>query len=430
MSTLDGEKLDSAVSYNNRQGLDSATIERVQQIVGTKVDGKLGPSTARAVFKWQGTVSLVQDGKLGPKTLAAIARAKPDDVQLQIGVWVDDSAKVVLSERYFDNLESLGLSTLAIMVHRSTAGSETSWRPRWTVEQLERARLLAEPRKMALVLTTWPLPNRELLSSFARELPPLMAAAGAVGLEVDTEGNWLESRLDGYADMDEAARALLDMLREVATPSRARLELTTYPFHPENGAQAKIAPHMNLLFPQAYSVANRQNKQVDWDDREGPGRLQTFSAARARSISQVATGETKLGMGLPAYDQDFIGHSANEALTLAFNSARKEGVVEVRYWSSKWILGHMRNDSAAGQFLLARANGTVARAALPKRLVPDSSDDAELARIAGDDELHQTRELEDMRAGMVRTPAVTPSVESSVPPSVEVSCPESSSVPE
>jgi hypothetical protein len=400
MSTLVGEKLELAISYNNDRELDPATIKQVQQVVGTKVDGKLGPATAKAVFEWQGTVALFQDGKLGPKTMAAIRAAKPAQTEPQLGMWVDDSPSVALSESYFDKLMSLGLSTLAIMVHRSTAGSETSWRPRWSVSQLEQLRVLAEPRKISLVVTTWPLPSRALLSSFARELPPLMAAAGAVGLEVDTEGNWLESRLDGYADMDEAARALVDMLREVAAPSGARLELTTYPFHAENGAKAKVAPHMDRLFPQAYSVANRQNKEVDWNEREGPGQLQTFSAARARSIARVAEGATKLGMGLAAYDQNFTGHTPIEALTLALDSARKAGVVEVRYWSSKWIIGHMRDDSPVDQFLFARANGTVARAAVPKRKVLASSDKAELARVPGDDELHQTTELEDLRAGM------------------------------
>src|SRR5262249_19219752 len=147
------------------------------------------------------------DGKLGPKTLAAVAdalaRSPAGEPRLQLGVWVDDRPRVVIDEAYLDDLVSLGLSTLAIMVHRSTAGSETAWQPRWSVEQLSQLRALAQPRNLSLVITTWPLPNRDLLATFARELPPLLAAAGAIGLEVDTEGNWLESRLDGFADMDE-----------------------------------------------------------------------------------------------------------------------------------------------------------------------------------------------------------------------------------
>lgn len=75
MPTLVGPALDAAVAYNERRGLDRATIEEIQQIVGAKVDGKLGPRTAQAVFEWQGTVDLVQDGKIGPKTMAAVAEA-------------------------------------------------------------------------------------------------------------------------------------------------------------------------------------------------------------------------------------------------------------------------------------------------------------------------------------------------------------------
>ena len=109
--------------------------------------------------------------------------------------------------------------------------------------------------------------------------------------------------------MDEAARALVDTLREIAAPSSARLELTTYPFHKENGEQAKVAPHMDRVFPQAYSVANRQDKAVTWDEREGPGKLQRFSAARAAGIARVHANKPELGMGLPAYDQNFEGHT-------------------------------------------------------------------------------------------------------------------------
>jgi hypothetical protein len=362
MSMLIGDELEAAVGYNNARGLDPTTIKRLQQAVGTQIDGYLGPATAKAVFEWQGAVGLVQDGKIGPKTLAEVTSENRREPPLctgsldepRIGVWVDDTPDVALCEVYFDKLESLGFSTLAIMVHRTTAGRDEDWQPRWTAAQLEQLRALAEPRKISLVLTTWPLPNRELLAVFARELPPLLAAAGAVALEVDTEGNWLPPRLDGYADMDEAARALVDTLRAVAGPSGAQLQLTTYPFHPENGPQAKVAPHMDRVFPQAYSVAKRRKKPVGWDEREGPGHLQKFSAARAREIASVAQGRTKLGMGLAAYNQQFVGHTPVEALTLAYDSAISLGAAEVRYWSSKWIFGQMRDP--VDQFLRARAN--------------------------------------------------------------------------
>lgn len=438
MSQLAGERLKDAISYNARRGLDPTTIEQVQKVVGVAVDGKLGAITAQGVFTWQGTVGLAQDGKIGPKTLAAIVEAREKQPQPaepadpRLGVWVDDRARVVLSEQYLDNLVSLGLTTLAIMVHRSTAGSEVTWRPRWTADQLAQLRTLAEPRQLSLVITTWPLPRRDLLEAFRRELPPLLAASGAVGLEVDTEGNWLSPRLDGFADMDEAGRALVDTLREIAAPTGARLELTTYPFHPENGENAKVAPHMDLVFPQAYSVANRQDKKITWEEREGPGQLQRFSAARARSITRLEEGKPGIALGLPAYDQNFDGHSAIEALTLALNTACNIGVPEVRYWSSKWIIGHMRQDSPVDQFLLARANGRVARSAMPKRLIHATNPDIEAARLDGDDDFHQTTELEDLRMGMTPRPrpAPRPPVQSEPPPSTDpasdpASCPAS-----
>lgn len=392
-----GEKLAAAVSYNDRRGLDPNTIKRLQKLVGSKVDGELGPSTARAVFQWQGTVGLTQDGKIGPKTLAAITSASDVPAGPRLGLWVDDVPTTVLRKTYFDNLEALGFSTLAIMVHQTTAAGDARWRPRWNVEQLEQLRALAEPRSMSLVLTTWPVPNSELLAAFARELPPLLSAASAVALEVDTEGNWLSSKRNGYANMNDAALALVDTLRTVAAPTGAQLELTTYPFHAENSSKAKIAPHMDRVLPQAYSVGMRTNKIVGWDDREGPHHLQKFSAERARAIVPAVVGQPKLAMGLAAYDQNFDGHSPREALTVALDTAISLGVAEVRYWSSKWIIGPKRA-SPVDKFLLDRANA--ARAGAPQNLIYEPSPNFDMARIRADDDAYLTRELEDLRGGV------------------------------
>ncbi len=58
---------------------------------------------------------------------------------------------------------------------------------------------------------------------------------------------------------------------------------------------------------------------------------------------QVATG---VGCGLAAYDVVFPGHSAAESLQAALDSAVSEGVSELRYWSSEWLIDDIGNKGA------------------------------------------------------------------------------------
>jgi hypothetical protein len=181
-------------------------------------------------------------------------------------------------------------------------------------------------------------------------MPPLLEAAGAVGFEVDTEGNWDDKRRSGFTSMSDAAKALVETMRGAAAPTKSRLELTTYPYHPENDAKAEVAPHMDRLFPQAYSVAERQGKVIPWDDRMGPGKGQALTVHRAEAVPGVPMAEVELGLGLAGYEQDFAGHTIAEALEVALQAATVQRIREVRYWSSRWILGASGNAEVARYF--------------------------------------------------------------------------------
>ena len=49
---------------------DTARIEKLQKILGIKVDGVFGDTTELAVKKWQKKNNLIQDGVVGPTTWA------------------------------------------------------------------------------------------------------------------------------------------------------------------------------------------------------------------------------------------------------------------------------------------------------------------------------------------------------------------------
>lgn len=56
--------------------------------------------------------------------------------------------------------------------------------------------------------------------------------------------------------------------------------------------------------------------------------------------------ETGVGCGLAAYDVAFPGHTAAASLGVALDSALEEGVEEIRYWSSEWLIDDIGNKGA------------------------------------------------------------------------------------
>jgi hypothetical protein len=347
-----------ALAYCQKQDYTREQIQTIQRVTGSTADGTWTEQSVQAIYTWQGRMGLTADGMPGQSTWRSIQRVSTFEAKAgkrllspKLGVWVDDQAPIVLREGWLANLAGLGFSTIAIMVQRSTSDTSVQpWEARWTTAQLTQLRKLAGPLKLEIVLTAWPLPDRAQLAQMAAAMPALLEAAGAAGLEVDTEGNWDAKRLSGFESMAEASATLVETMRNAAAGTKARLELTTYPYHPENDAKAQVAPHMDRLFPQAYSVADREGKAVPWDDRMGPGRIQPLTVHRSESIPGVASNEVGLGLGLAAYEQAFEGHTVTEALSAALEAAVVQRIPEVRYWSSRWIVGEKADPEVAKFF--------------------------------------------------------------------------------
>ncbi|MEE8584549.1 MAG: hypothetical protein V3T83_06815 [Acidobacteriota bacterium] len=77
-----------------------------------------------------------------------------------------------------------------------------------------------------------------------------------------------------------------------------------------------------------------------WGARLGPGDMQRLGIGLARRV-----GGPQIACGLAAYHQDrYPDHSADEAMQTALDAVAASGVEEIRYWSSKWIIGGVQND--------------------------------------------------------------------------------------
>lgn len=269
-----------------------------------------------------------------------------------LGLWLDDPPKVVLREVYFDQLVALGVRVVAVMIDTSRRG----WDPKWSVGQLNELRQLALSRDIEVVLTCWPEPDPEDIDAMVKDLPRLLVAAGASALEIDTERNWRHDRVRnvrrqvGRSSLDLAGDHLVAGLSRVRAQLDVRLELTTFTSHTENGRSADVAPHMDRLVPQAYSVRERNGKLIPWSHSYGPGGMQRFTIDRTLLIEGP-----KLSVGLAAYDQAWPGHTAHEAMEIAWLAALAYDPMEIRFWSSKWVLG-VRANGYAADFLRSRLN--------------------------------------------------------------------------
>lgn len=269
------------------------------------------------------------------------------------GLWIDDAPKLVTTEPYWHRLTDHHIKTAAIMVESNRDGFD----PIYSVDYLKTVHALALPRSIETVLTVWPQPDKEWMAKFEGEIGPLLEAVGAAGLEFDAEGLWMPQRVKGFANLDKAGDALVECFMRVSAAHDVRTEVTTYPYHSENSKTADIAPHADRLLPQAYSVCKRKNSKgvdelVPYDGPFGPGHMQKTTMERAKQVRGVGTtAGPLLSCGLAAYEQDgWPGKQPADSMSAAFNAAVLYSPVEIRYWSSKHVLGGMAHPYAS-QFI-------------------------------------------------------------------------------
>ncbi|NVB42992.1 hypothetical protein G6O69_34540 [Pseudenhygromyxa sp. WMMC2535] len=350
---IDAESLQDALAFNAEQGLDAEQIELVQLVIGVDpMTGEMDELTVQWLWAWQGWMGLPQSGKLDEPSKRRIQRLASVGGSLlpemvRVGCWVDSPPAEVLREAALVALEAMGMETLAIEL----VGEAGSWVPRWTADQLARLAALCEPREIAVVLVVAVAPVRAAIEAALAELPALVEAGGAAGIELAIGEGWSEAELVGFASLDEAAAVLAAGMREICAASEMILELSVDVDHQENGEMASLAPQVDRVLPRAFSVRTRAGSEVGWEHANAPEHEQTRAAAVSERIPGVIDGVVALGMGLAADDQRWPDHEPEEALDLALDAAALLGIAEVRYRASSSLLAAQ---SPAAAFLQAR----------------------------------------------------------------------------
>jgi hypothetical protein len=269
--------------------------------------------------------------------------------EVSLGLWVDDPKNMVLNEGYFRTLDDLGIDLVAIMIDQS----DRAWKTTWTEKDVEKALRLADDSAKEVVLTTWPWPCPNLIDAMATDMAKLINVGPIAGWEVDLEFNWKPSRVNGFVDIDKAGDYLVRKMTDVQKNTQVRLELTSFTSHTENGRAADVSPHMNRVLAQAYSIRERdagngRKIQIGWDHIYGPGHMQKMTLDRTMLIPDlgVDAGDLEFGCGLAAWSQEWPGHTAQEAMKVALDKALEYPIVDIRYWSSKHVLGVQKNKFA------------------------------------------------------------------------------------
>lgn len=260
------------------------------------------------------------------------------------GIWIDDPPSMVAKPPYWDELKRHGISTVGIMLESIGNG----FNPMYSEADLIGIRGMALSRDIEVALTVWPEPNKQYLDELRAEIGKYIVASGAAALEFDAESNWIPKKVVGFANLHAASEYLAQIMQELRDKYHVRIELTTFTEHTENSAKADLATHVDRLLPQAYSVRNRSDGVVAWTDKYGPGNMQRRTLDNAKQVK----GTHKLCCGLAAYDQTWDTHTALQAMQTAWDAATAYGVEEVRFWSSKWVIGIKKNGYAS-QFLLS-----------------------------------------------------------------------------
>jgi len=259
-----------------------------------------------------------------------------------LGLWIDLSKRMVLTPDFFRWFaETLKFDLMSIMIDDADPAVEFSW----SAKDVEKALKLADKYAIEIALTTWPYPDVNQLRVMEQKMDALLGVGPIGEWETDEEFNWQEDDVAGFANLDKAGDALVDIKGRLCSKHEVRNTITTFTYHRENSARADTAQHMDRVMVQAYAVDERGGKEVTWDHRFGPGRMQTLTLNRTLKIPGVAQGKPELAVGHAAWNQDHFRRkmdgrwatmSANDAMKASFEASLHYKPVAHNWWSAKY----------------------------------------------------------------------------------------------
>jgi len=260
-----------------------------------------------------------------------------------LGMWVDLPPRMVLTPEFFEwFVHELHFDLMSIMIDDADPAVEFSW----TAKDVEKALEMADPFAVEIGLTTWPYPDATLLRLMEQKMDVLLGVGPVAEWETDEEFNWNEDEVQGFANLDKAGDALVEMKQRQCEKHGCRNTATTFTYHKENSPKADTTPHMDRLVVQAYATDERDEKPITWDHRFGPGRMQTLTLNRTLKVPGIASKAVELGVGHAAWAQDgfmrrgddgeWVLMPANAAMKASFEASLPYKPVAHNWWAAKF----------------------------------------------------------------------------------------------
>lgn len=273
-----------------------------------------------------------------------------DLTNISLGVWGDLPKSLILTPEFFDWFaHDLRFDLLALMIDDADPKVEFSW----AEKDVEKALKLADPHAIEIGLTTWPYPVPELLAQMKAKMDALLGVGPVAEWETDQEFNFQEDDVKGYADLAEAAHALVETKGELCEKYGCRDVVTTFTYHMENSVRSMTIPHADRAAIQAYAVDERDGKAVTWNHRFGPGHMQKLTLDRTMQIPGVREGKVELLVGHAAWaqagftekrkvvtDKGTVGRWVSvpeKAMRVSFEASLPYKPVAHNWWSLKYI---------------------------------------------------------------------------------------------
>lgn len=258
---------------------------------------------------------------------------------ISAGLYVDDAPRLATTADFVERIIDIGYDHVCVMVD---GPGNALHNVRWTLEQLETFRelLLAShaPRDVESVLTLWGEPTRTFVEQVRVRLPGMLRALGTLRVELDLEGGWSAKALQGFARLDDAATALIDVIRGAG----AKLEVVSW--RARLRAIAAFLPHIERLTLMIYPRRHRSAKEGGLIGSNHPTLgPRTMVERELRLVrTRILPAQLELAAALPAWDQSWPSLTPAQAMRLERAQALDEGVKVIRSWSSKWLVGARR----------------------------------------------------------------------------------------
>ena len=248
--------------------------------------------------------------------------------KISFGLWIDDHPRKCLEEGYIHRLRFLPVDHVSVMAEDARGG----FRLKWTHEQMQEFSSSLVRYNIKPIFCCWPEPTKTYIEHLDKELPRVLESLKTDTVEVDVEFNWKRHKVRGYRSLKEAGEELMKVLRKHC----GEVEATTFAMHAEAGRRSTVAIHCDRLLLQSYSVRKGVSKRlIPWGHRYAPGVRQEKDIARVKKA-----GFENIGVGLAAWQQKGFGVSPFEAMEEALIACFDADIYLIRYWSSKWIVGH------------------------------------------------------------------------------------------